>query len=147
MIVTSCWRTTLPTEYAAIGISRGTPRGRSGYRRYTKLQPGSWFNSTSTEEFTKLYNERILGPLDPELVVDELLEMAGGRTPALLCWEIPEPGPKWCHRALVSIWLWEKLGLEVPELGIEHEGFGWSHPKLHTAVRRNMGPTGWSIGG
>jgi hypothetical protein len=135
-IVTSCWRTSLPPEYAPIGISRGVPRGRSGFRRYTKLQPGPWFSSTSLEEFTRRYNEEILVPLDPELVVKELLEMAGDRIPTLLCWEPPEPGPNWCHRSLVSIWLWERLGLEVPEFGLEHEGFGWSHPKLHPDVRR-----------
>ena len=27
--------------------------------------------------------------------------------------------------------------LEVPEFGLEHEGFGWSHPNLHPDVRRN----------
>ncbi|MFZ1101313.1 MAG: hypothetical protein WAN86_00250 [Hyphomicrobiaceae bacterium] len=63
--------------------------------------------------------------------------MAGDRTSTLLCWEPPEPDPKWCHRALVSVWLWENLGLEVPELGQEHEGFGWSHPKLHPEARRS----------
>lgn len=135
-IVTSCWRTELPANYAPIGISRGTPRGRSGFRRYTRLQPGSWFSTTSLKEFTQLYNAEILAPLDPEAVVKELQEMASDRIPALLCWEPPEPGPKWCHRALVSVWLYEKLGLEVPELGHEHEGFGWCHPKLHPDVRR-----------
>jgi hypothetical protein len=135
-IVASCWRTNLPTGYAPIGISRGTPRNRGGYRRYTKLQPGSWFSTTGLEEFTRLYNEEILGPLDPEAVVEDLLRLGGGQTPALLCWEPPEPSPKWCHRSLVSVWLWEELRLEVPELGQEHEGFGWSHPKLHPDVRR-----------
>jgi hypothetical protein len=135
-IVTSSWRTSLPADYAPIGISRSTPRGRSGYRRYIKLQPGRWFNSTGLEEFTKLYNEEILGPLNPEVVVKDLLELAGERTPALLCWEPPEPGPAWCHRALVSVWLWEKLGIELPEFGHEHEGCGWCHPKLHPEVRR-----------
>ena len=135
-VVTSCWQMSLPEGYAAIGISRGVPRRRSGYRRYGKLEPGKWFSSTGLEEFTRLYNEEILAPLDPDAVVKDLLEMAGDRTPALLCWEPPEPGPKWCHRSLVSVWLWERLGLEVAELGLEHEGFGWSHPKLHPEVRR-----------
>lgn len=54
----------------------------------------------------------------------------------LLCWEHPPPNPKPCHCALVSVWLWERMGLEVPELGHEAEGFGWSHPKLHPDVRR-----------
>jgi hypothetical protein len=135
-IVTSSWRTTLPSIYAPIGISRGTPRGRAGFRRYTRLQPGPWFSTAGLVEFTRLYNEQILGPLDPETVVQDLLALAGDRKPALLCWEPPEPGIEWCHRSLVSVWLWEKLGLEVPELGQEHEGCGWCHPKLHPDVRR-----------
>jgi hypothetical protein len=135
-IVTSCWLTTLPAGYAPIGISRGVPRRRTGYRRCAALQPGPWLSSTGLEEFTKLYNDEILGVLDPELVVKQLLEIADGRTPALLCWEPPEPGPKWCHRSLVSIWLYEKTGLIVPEYGLENKGYAWSHPKLHPDVRR-----------
>lgn len=135
-IVTASWFTELPETHAPIGISRGVPRGRSGYRRYTALQPGPWFSSASTEEFTKLYNEEILGVLDPERVFNDLLEMANGGNPALLCWEPSEPGPTWCHRSLVSVWLWERVGLEVPELGLEPEGLGWRHPKLHPDVRR-----------
>jgi hypothetical protein len=63
------------------------------------LQPGKWFSTTGIEEFTKLYNEEILAPLDPEAVVKDLVDIADGRVPALLCWEPPEPGPRWCRRA------------------------------------------------
>ena len=133
-LVTSCWSMKLPKDYAPIGISRGTPRGRSAYRRYTALQPGPWFASVGAEEFTKLYSEEILGVLHPEQVVDELLQMSGSRQPALLCWEKLDDS-RWCHRALVSIWLWETLGLRVPELGHSAEGFGWTHPKCHQQCR------------
>lgn len=136
-IVTSNWATKLPPQYSPVGISRGVPRGRAGYRRYTPLQPGPWFSSAGTEEFTKLYSEQVLGMLDPKAVVRDLLDIAEGRIPALLCWEPREPGPKWCHRSLVSVWLWEKLRLRVPELGLEQEGFGYSHPKLHPDVRQD----------
>ena len=135
-ILTSCWSASLPINCAPIGISRGVRRRKSGYRRYVPLQPGPWFNSTSLEEFTKLYNTEILGVLDPAVVVKQLLEIAGDRTPTLLCWEPPEPGPEWCHRSLVSIWLYETMGLEVPEYGREGNGFAWSHPKLHPDARR-----------
>lgn len=136
-IVTSCWHTELPEIYAPIGIPRGTPRGRAGYRRYRPLEPGPWFSSTSVEEFAQLYNE-ILSALDAERVVRDLRELAGARIPALLCWEPPEPGPKWCHRAMVSSWLYDKLGLEVFELGLEHEGSGHAHPKQHPDARRPL---------
>ena len=133
-IVTSCWSTKLPDSHAPIGISRGTPRNRSGFRRYTPLQPGPWFSTASLEEFTKLYGD-ILNALDPEKVVRDLHEIAGDRMPTLLCWEPAEPGPKWCHRGLVAAWLYDKLGLEVFEFGQEHEGCGHAHPKLHPDVR------------
>ena len=134
-IVTASWFTKLPETHAPIGISRGVPRGRSGYRRYTALQPGAWFRSVGTEEFVKLYNAEILAPLDPQRVVDELVELAVGRLPALLCYEASAPGPDWCHRSLVSLWFHQELGLEVYELGHEHEGCGRSHPKLHPSYR------------
>jgi hypothetical protein len=138
-IVTSCWHTKLPADYAPIAICRGTPNWRSGYRRYIPLNPLRRGFHASREVFTRIYTEEVLGILEPERVVKDLLDLADGRIPALLCWEPPEPGPRWCHRSLVSVWLWERLGLEVPEFGLEREGFGWSHPKLHPDVRR-LGP-------
>jgi hypothetical protein len=138
-IVTSSWYTQLPTadlfsaapeSYARIGISRGVPRGQSGFRMYRKLQPGPGTLKLPATEFTSHYVREVLGRLDAQLTVDELLEMADGRTPALLCFEHTH-GPAWCHRALVSFWLWEKLGLEAPELGREQDGCGLDHPKLH----------------
>ena len=137
-IVTSYWRTSLPNGYAPIGISRGVPRRRADYRRYMPLNPArEWFHAPR-EEFTRRYNGETLGVLDPAVVVRQLTEIADGRIPALLCWELPTPSIKWCHRSLVSVWLWERMGLEVPEFGLEHEGFGWSHPKLHPDVRRQQ---------
>jgi hypothetical protein len=136
-IVTSCWHTRLPADFAPIAICRGTPSWRSGYRRYMALNPLRRGFHAARDVFTQIYNDDVLGVLQPEQVVEDLIEIADGRIPALLCWEPPEPGPKWCHRSLVSVWLWEELGLEVPELGHEKEGFGWSHPKLHPDVRRS----------
>ncbi len=107
-IVTSCWFTRLPSEYAPIGISRSVPRGQSGYRRYSALNPArEWFHAPR-EEFTRCYSSQVLGVLKAGLVVRQLADMAEGRIPVLLCWEHPPPNPKWCHRALVSIWLYEK---------------------------------------
>jgi hypothetical protein len=39
-------------------------------------------------------------------------------------------GPQRCHRCLVSAWFKDMLGINVPELGQEHAGCGWSYPKL-----------------
>ena len=128
-LVTSSWYTRLPATYARIGISRGTPRGQKGFRMYRDLAPGPWFRSVSTEEYCCRYMAQ-LDKLDPRQVLDELIALAGGRLPALLCFEGPPPDPRWCHRGLVSAWLNDVLGLRVCEFGHEDSGFGWAHPKL-----------------
>jgi hypothetical protein len=95
-IVTSSWYTQLPTadlfsaapeSYCRIGISRGTPRGQSGFRMYRRLQPGSGTLKLPAAEFTSHDVHEVLGRLDARQVVGELLDMAGGATPALLCFE------------------------------------------------------------
>jgi hypothetical protein len=131
MIKTSSWFVTLPSGHARIGISRGTPRGQRGFRRYTALNPGPWFHSCSTPmEYAVRYYREVLAPLDPEKVVNDLIEIADNDIPVLLCFEAPPPSGAWCHRGLVSGWLHDELGIEVTELGHEAEGFGWAHPKL-----------------
>jgi hypothetical protein len=104
-----------------IGISRGTPRGASGYRRLRALEPGNWFRSVSPARFLDLYLE-ILEQLDPAEIYDRLIGL--GNHPVLLCWETPSDchsGTAWCHRHLVAQWLEDRLGIEVPEV---------DHPKL-----------------
>jgi hypothetical protein len=137
-IVTSSWYTALPTadlfsaapeSYARIGISRGTPRGQSGFRMYRKLQPVKGTLGLPAAEFTSTYVRDVLGRLDAQQVVDELLALADGKTPALLCFEHTH-SPAWCHRGIVSAWLKAEIGLEVLEYGREHDGCGIGHPKL-----------------
>jgi len=53
----------------------------------------------------------------------------------MVCWEHPPPSPSWCHRALVSAWLFKTIGVAVPEVGHEDAGFGWQHPKLHPTLK------------
>ena len=104
-IATSSWYKKLdPNIFSRIGISRGVPRGMPrGYKGYTKLNPGPWFNSVTPELFRELYFEEILKPLDPSQVVAELQAIADGKIPTLLCFEPPTPGEKWCHRELVGV--------------------------------------------
>src|SRR5689334_14060458 len=106
-IFTSSWATKIDeTAYCRIGISRSTPRGQKGFRRYPKLNPGPWFRSIPDERaWAKRYREEILAPLDAKATFDELLAMADGRSPVLLCWEPPQPGDDYCHRGLVAAWL------------------------------------------
>jgi hypothetical protein len=106
---------------------------------YRPLQPGSWFRDLSPNEFTARYQADVLGPLNAAIVVDELMALAGPRRiPALLCFEPPDPRSPWCHRGLVSAWLHDELGLEVFELGQEHCGCGWRHPKIHLGLAQGV---------
>jgi hypothetical protein len=133
-IVTSSWFEALPREYCRIGISRGTPRGQRGFLVYRKLQPGPGTLKLPDAEFTSHYVRQVLGKLDAQQVVDELLKLADGRTPAILCFEHAQ-SDAWCHRAIVSAWLEAELGLEVPEFGREADGHGAAHPKLCAQAR------------
>jgi hypothetical protein len=135
-IKTSSWFTKLPADHCRIGISRGTPSAQKApYRNYRQLAPGPWFKTYVTpQEYMQLYYSEVLSKLDPKAVVSALAAMADGGIPTLLCWEAPPPNGTWCHRALMSAWLYDELGLEVPEFG--HLGFGWAHPKLHPSLMR-----------
>lgn len=137
MIYTSSWSTKLPENFKRIGISRGSPRrSPAGYIMYRALAPGrEWLETASTQEFFRLYME-ILSQLDPKKVVDDIIALAGDKTPVLLCFESPTHLEKWCHRGLTAAWLHQTLGLSVFEYGHEHEGCGWSHPKLPPEFRR-----------
>lgn len=119
LIKTGSWFTPIPDDHARIGISRGVPRRMpAGFRRYTKLNPGPWFHSVDVDEYRRRYDTEILGVLDPQQVVDDLLRIADGKIPVLCCFERPGPG-QWCHRAMVSDWFERHLGIRVPELGHE----------------------------
>ncbi|RIA56854.1 hypothetical protein [Dichotomicrobium thermohalophilum] len=133
-IVTSSWFVALPDDIIRIGISRGTPRGQQGYKMYRALAPGPWFRSVDYDTYQKRYFG-MLAQRDAADVVSDLERLTDGRDAALLCFEPAQPGPAWCHRALVSVWLYERCGLAVYEYGLEDEGFGWRHPKLPPEVR------------
>lgn len=137
-ITTASWFTKLdPAHYARIGISRGVPRGQRGFRRYPKLNPGPWFNSVTPQEYRERYFREILNPLDPQTVVNELLTLAEGKVPTLLCWEKGNTNSKdWCHRGFVAGWLADTLDIDVYEVGLEHEECGWKHPKVPIPFRR-----------
>lgn len=48
----------------------------------------------------------------------ELIDLAGGQEPVLLCYERAGTG-QWCHRAMAAEWLAKALGEQVPEVGFE----------------------------
>lgn len=104
-----------------ISIARYAPRQTpAGYRMYKRLAPGGWFNSVAPEEYRRLFDLEVLKPLDPSVVLDELIKLAAPHEPVLLCWEKPPFTPSnWCHRRIVADWFKRELGIEVPELGFE----------------------------
>lgn len=135
-IYTSSWSTKLPANIARIGISRSVPRGHPpGYRRLRELEPGPWLHSVGALEFHQRYMAQ-LHALDARAVLDRILALAEGSTAAaLLCFESPADRQAWCHRGHVAAWLHEQAGIEVREFGLEHDGCGWSRPKLFAELR------------
>jgi hypothetical protein len=128
-IKTGCWFGDLPAGHTRGGISRGIPRRTTaGYRVYRKLAPGTWFNSVSAEEYYYLYRSEILAPLDPRVIASELIDLAKGSIPVMVCYE-RTGGPQWCHRAMVAEWLEQNLGRDIPELGFETAPKG-THPLM-----------------
>ena len=132
--VTSSWSSSSAHGYAAIGISRGPPRGRRGYRMYRALAPGDWFRAVDEKTFVERYMAQLAG-LDADQVLHELARLADGNIPALLCFERSPPDTAWCHRGLVAGWLKDTTNLDIFELGAEQAGAGWSHPKVPQGVR------------
>jgi len=104
---------TTPME-GRISIARLAPRRYpKGYRIFSKLAPGQWFNSVGEEEYRVLFAEEILSKLDPQATWEALHALVAPHDPVLLCWE--KPG-EFCHRRLVACWFEEHLGVTVPEL-------------------------------
>jgi hypothetical protein len=64
---------------APVGISRGVPRGKTGYRRLRELEPGPWFKSVAPGRYLTLYHE-ILERLDAPAIRDRLLALAISRS-------------------------------------------------------------------
>jgi hypothetical protein len=103
-----------------IGITRGAPRGISGYRMEGAVAPGPWFKSVGAAEFCALYRQEILAKLDPMQIWNRLHELAEGAEPVLLCYERPPfTMTNFCHRRLVAEWFEREMGVEVPEAGQE----------------------------
>ena len=128
-LFTSSWFEPLPPSILRIGISRAVPRNMApGFRRLPALTPGSWLDLPPAE-FERLYR-RLLDALDAAEIVAKIDTMAAAHeAAAFVCFEAPT-SPAWCHRALISLWLLDQLGLEVFEHGREACGCGAQHPKL-----------------
>jgi hypothetical protein len=61
-----------------------------------------------------------LGELSPRRVWDDLVRLAGGAEPVILCFEKPPFNEgNWCHRRMVAQWFEATLGEKVPELNFD----------------------------
>ena len=116
-IFTSHWRNAelADLDCVPVGISRGEPRWKLGfrYRRYPAPAPDdlTW-QMEDLGEFEASY-VRQLEALGAETILADLARIAGDRPAIMLCWERPDErfatGGSWaigCTRA----------GIEVPEL-------------------------------
>ncbi len=109
------------TGLGRIVIARSTPHHMPpGYRIYSKLAPGAWFNEVRYKYNEALFKERyyneILNYLNPGQEYETLHMLAGGAEPILLCWEKnPHNSHEWCHRRMVAEWFEASLGVKVPE--------------------------------
>lgn len=119
-LYTSRWqnRTLESSDVVAVGISRGAPRFRVGYRyrRLPDLYPDGWmFGIEDDARFEKVY----VAKLD-RLGVDRIMEglgkisdKEGGADLALLCYEAD---PAQCHRSMFARWWESETGEVVEEL-------------------------------
>lgn len=103
-----------------------------------ELAPGPWFSTASDRDYKQLYFDG-LARLDARKVVAKIEDLSAGKDAALLCYEAPTDN-KYCHRAYISVWLKEQLGIEVFEYGLEDQGCAWQHPKLPAQYRKQAKP-------
>lgn len=108
------------------------------------LAPGSYFRTASIPQYKQLYFEG-LRHLDPQETVEQIEKLANGKDAALLCYEKPDDD-QYCHRAYISVWLFEALGIEVFEYGLEDQGCAWKHPKLPDQYRLGPKPEPLDVG-
>lgn len=117
---TSRWsnRTLESSDVVAVGISRGTPRFRLGYRyrRLRELEPDGWMLGIEDDQrFEKVYAAK-LDRLGVDKVADLLKNLSdeeGGADLCLLCFEAD---PARCHRSMFARFWHDKTGEVVEEL-------------------------------
>ncbi len=119
-LYTSRWqnRALETAPVVAVGISRGAPRFRVGYRyrRLMELAPDGWMLSIESDErFEKVYRAKLnnLGVEKIGALLTKISDEEDGKALALLCYEAD---PARCHRSAFAAWWTEQTGQEVPEL-------------------------------
>lgn len=119
-LYTSRWsnRTLESSDVVAVGISRGTPRFRVGYRyrRLMDLAPDGWMLGIEDDaRFERCYRRKLdrLGVEKVAGLLRAISDEEGGADLCLLCFEAD---PAECHRSMFSSWWTAKTGEAVEEL-------------------------------
>lgn len=106
----------LPKDVVPISICGKAPEGYTGLQ-YKKLAP-SWsiwsewkYDHHNNEIYTARFNNEILANLDVNIVMRQLLELTGGKSFCLICYEKPQD---FCHRHLVADWM-KSVGINIEE--------------------------------
>jgi len=105
----------LPEDIVPISICGKAPAWYTGIQ-YKKLAPKYSFfakykEDGDAEHYDKCFQEQVLGVLDFNQTIEELMNLSGGKDIALICYEKPTD---FCHRQLVADWIREH-GLECSE--------------------------------
>lgn len=100
-----------------VSIARWDPKRFEGisYKTVAPL-PEMLRNDITNEQYTLMYQRRILSNLNPGKIVRDLHIMTGGKDCALLCYE--KPGD-FCHRHLLADWMLKETGLVIQEFGLD----------------------------
>lgn len=111
-----------PTQGVAVRTSVGMPKDwRHGPLEHVRrLTPYGLLHVTSRAEFTRLYIARLesVGVDAIYTRLEGISDVHDCRPLVLLCFEdVRRPGV-WCHRTILGAWLRDRLGVEVPELGV-----------------------------
>lgn len=121
-LFTSRWqnRALETAPVVAVGISRGVPKFRVGYRyrRLPDLYPDGWMLSIEDDDrFNEAYRRKLdrVGVNRITAALERISREEGGRALALLCYEA-DPGQ--CHRSAFAAWWEERTGQPVEELNL-----------------------------
>lgn len=90
-----------------ISIARYAPKGYKGFHLEALYPSPSLLSaykngSIHEAEYTSIYRQMLKEEISPEQVVEQIAQMAGERSPVLVCYEKPT---EFCHRHIVSEWL------------------------------------------
>lgn len=112
----------VPHWGVAVRTSVGLPHSwRHGQLEHVRrLTPYGLLHVTDRAEFTHLYIARLerAGADAIRARLEGISDTHDCRPLVLLCFEdVRRPGV-WCHRTILGAWLRDRLGIEVPELGV-----------------------------